>query len=167
MVAPTSVNWGRLSRIERGRRALPDDDVELEVLHRRVEDLLDGAGEPVDLVDEEDVAVVELGEDGGEVAGPLQRRARGEVELHPHLDGDDARQRGLADAGRAGEQQVVGGLAPPAGGLEDHRQVLLELPLADEVGQAAGAEAGVLDLLLLVGRRRVEELVTHGGPPGP
>ena len=73
----------------------------------------------------------------------------------------------LPDAGRAGEQQVVGGLPPPAGGFEHHRQVLLQLPLAHEVGQAAGPEAGVLDLLALVGRRRVEELVTHDGPPGP
>ena len=50
-----------------------------------------------------------------------------DVELHPHLGGDDAGQRGLAEPGRPGEQQVVGGLAPPAGGLEDHRQVLLQL----------------------------------------
>ena len=76
-------------------------------------------------------------------------------------------QRGLAEPGRAGEQQVVGGLAPPAGGLEDDRQVLLQLALADELGEAAGPQAGVLDLLALVGRRRVEELVTHAAPPAP
>ena len=73
----------------------------------------------------------------------------------------------LPTPGGTGEQQVVGGLPPPAGGLEHHGQVLLELPLAHEVGQAAGAEAGVLHLLPLVGRRRVEELVTHDAPPGP
>ena len=43
---------------ERPRRGpLADDDVEPEVLERRVEDLLDRAAEPVDLVDEEDVAL--------------------------------------------------------------------------------------------------------------
>ena len=42
---------------QRARRgALAHDDVEPEVLERRVEDLLRGAAEPVDLVDEEDVA---------------------------------------------------------------------------------------------------------------
>src|SRR5439155_6680832 len=54
-----------------GGGALADDDVEAEVLHRRVQDLLDGAGEPVDLIDEEHVAVLEVGQDGGQVPGPL------------------------------------------------------------------------------------------------
>src|SRR5437660_1287215 len=45
-------------------RALPDDHVELEVLERRVQQLLDRAGEAVDLVDEQDVALLEVGEDG-------------------------------------------------------------------------------------------------------
>ena len=41
VVAPTRVNFGRFSRMERALRALVDDDVEPEVLHRRVEVLLD------------------------------------------------------------------------------------------------------------------------------
>ena len=112
MVAPTSVKRGRSRRIERAAGPLPMHDVELEVLHRRVEDLLDGARQPVDLVDEEDVAVVEVGEDRGEVAGPLERRAA-DVMCKPdaHLGGDDAGERGLAQPGRAGEQQVVERLA--------------------------------------------------------
>ena len=59
-----------------GRRALADEDVELEVLHGRIEDLLDRPVEPVDLVDEQDVALLEIGEQGGQVAGPDQHRAR-------------------------------------------------------------------------------------------
>ena len=54
---------------------LADHHVEREVLHRRVEDLLHGAVEAVDLVDEQDVPLVEGREDGGEVPGPLDRRA--------------------------------------------------------------------------------------------
>ena len=38
-----------------GARPFADHEVEREVLHRRVEDLFDGAGQAVDLVDEEDV----------------------------------------------------------------------------------------------------------------
>ena len=60
--------------------------------------------------------------------------------------------RGLAEAGRPGEQQVVDGLAAPAGGLEDDRQVLLQLALADELVEPAGPQAGVVGLLALVGR---------------
>ena len=45
---------------DRGRpRSLADDDVDPEVLHRHVEHLLGRARHPVDLVDEEDVALVE------------------------------------------------------------------------------------------------------------
>ena len=64
-------------QVERQRprgRPLADDDVEPEVLERRVEDLLDRAVEPVDLVDEEDVARLERGQDRGDVALALERR---------------------------------------------------------------------------------------------
>src|SRR5438034_502645 len=70
------------------RRPLADDDVEPEVLERRVEDLLDRTVQAVDLVDEEDVAHLERGEDGGDVALPLELRAG---------DGADADAELLAD----------------------------------------------------------------------
>ena len=92
----------------------------------------------MDLVDEEDVALAELGEDGGEVAGPLERRTGRDVEADVHLGGDDAGQAGLAQAGGPGEEEVVGGLPTAAGGLQDDRQVLLELGLADEVVERRG-----------------------------
>jgi len=44
-----------------------DDDVELEILHRRVEVLLDRRVKAVDLVDEEKVAVLEIREDSREI----------------------------------------------------------------------------------------------------
>ncbi len=53
------------------RRPLADEDVELEVLHGRVQDLFDGARQAVDLVDEQHVAVLEVGEQ----ARPGRRRA--------------------------------------------------------------------------------------------
>ena len=122
VVAPMSVKRGQVEADRARRRALADHDVELEVLHRRIEHLFDRARQPVDLVDEEHVAVVEVGEDGGEVAGALERGAAGDAQADVHLGGDDPRQRGLAQARRSGEQQVVGGLAPAArGGEEDLR----------------------------------------------
>ena len=57
-----------------------EDHVEAVVLHRRVEVLLHGGGEPVDLVDEEDVARRELGEQAGQVALLLEGRAARHVE---------------------------------------------------------------------------------------
>ena len=51
-----------------GVRTLVDHDIDPEVLHRRVEVLLDRLGDPVDLVDEEDVAFLEIGEQARQVA---------------------------------------------------------------------------------------------------
>ena len=94
-----------------GGRALADEDVELEVLHGRIEDLLDRAVQAVDLVDEQHVALLQIGEQGGQVTGPDQHRAGGDPKADTHLGGHDAGQRGLAQARRSGEEQVVDRLA--------------------------------------------------------
>ena len=143
------------------RRALADHDVELEVLHRRVEHLFDRARQAVDLVDEQHVAVVEVGEDGGEVTGALERGTAGDAQPDAHLLGDDARERGLAQARRTGEQDVVGGLAPAAGGAEEDLEVLLEARLADELVEPPRPEGDLFSLLDRVGRR-VQQFVSHG-----
>ena len=126
---------------------LANEDVQLEVLHGRIEDLLDRPVEAVDLIDEEDVTLLQVGEEGGQIAGPHQDRARGDAQADAHLRGHDAGQRGLAQTGGAGEQQVVGRLIPLQGGFDDDLQMLGELPLADELGQCPGPQAGVLGLL--------------------
>jgi hypothetical protein len=58
------------------RRALADHDVDLVVLQRRVEDLLDHRAQAVDLVDEQHVVLLEVGQDRGQVLGLLEHRAR-------------------------------------------------------------------------------------------
>src|SRR6202035_3248914 len=45
-----------------GRRSGADDEIELKIFHRRIEDFLDGRIEPVDLVDEQNVALLEIGQ---------------------------------------------------------------------------------------------------------
>ena len=72
-----------------GRRALADQDVEAAVLHGRVEHLLDGSVQAVDLVDEQHVAVLQVGEQRGQVAGPGQDGAGGDAEPGAHLGGHD------------------------------------------------------------------------------
>ena len=51
-------------------------------------------------------------------------------------------ERGLAEPGRPGEQQVVDGLVPLARRLEHDRQVLLEFALADELVERPGPQTG-------------------------
>ena len=59
---------GKVDAHRARRRSLADDEIELKVLHGRIEDFLDRRIEPVDLVDEQHVAVFEIGEEGCEVA---------------------------------------------------------------------------------------------------
>ncbi len=116
----------------------------------------------MDLVDEQHVALVELGEDGGQVAGPLDGGARRGVEVGVDLGGDDGRQRRLPQARGAGEEQVVGRLAPAAGGLEQDLEVGLELGLAHELRQPPGPHAP-LGRRILGDRLGVEQLLPHHG----
>ena len=122
-------------------RAAADHHVDREVLHRRIEDLLDRVVQPVDLVDEEDVALVDVREDRREVAGALDRRAARRVDAHAELTRDDVREGRLAEAGRAVQQDVVGGLGPGARRLEEDREVLLDRSLADVLAEVPGSQA--------------------------
>jgi hypothetical protein len=81
------------------RRPVADHDVDLVVLERRIEDLLDDRREAMDLVDEEDVVLLEVGEDRGEVLGLFEHRPRGLAQVHAELVGDDVRERRLAEPG--------------------------------------------------------------------
>ena len=76
VVAPISVKRRQVERDHLRARPDAERDRQLAVLHRGIERLLHRAREPVDLVDEEDGARLEVGEVGGDVALALQRRAR-------------------------------------------------------------------------------------------
>ena len=132
------------------RRPLTDDDVEPEVLERRVEDLLDGAVQPVDLVDEQDVALLEPGEDRRHVALPLERGAGDRADADAELLAHDEREGRLAEPRRADEQDVVERLAARLRGVERDRELLLDPLLPDEVVELARAERAVE--LVLLGR---------------
>ena len=115
MVAPISVKGGSGRVTVRAPAPWPSTTGQLAVLHRRVERLLDRAAEAVDLVDEEDAARLERGEEGGDVGLALERRAGGLDHRHAELGGDDVGERGLAEPRRAGEQDVVERLAAARG----------------------------------------------------
>ena len=89
----------------------------------------------MDLVDEQHVAFFELGEDRGEVARPFKRRSGCDVQMHAHLDGDNAGHRGFAETGRPSHQQVVGWLAALLRGLEHNREVFFQLALANKLAE--------------------------------
>ena len=135
VVAPISVKRDRSMRTERAAGPSPMIRSSWIVLHRRIENFLDRRIEPVDLVDEEHVAILEIGEERGEVAGLGDHRAGGRAEIDAELARHDLRERGLAQPGRPGEQHMVERLAPRARRLDEHLEISADLGLTDELGE--------------------------------
>ncbi len=174
VVAPTRVN-GRPDQGECGqveldrarRRPLADHDVELVVLHRGVEDLLHHRAEAVDLVDEEDIAGVEVGQERRQVARLLQHRARGLAEIHAHLVGDDVGEGGLTEPGRAEDQHVIQGVPAPAGGVNEDLHLLAHRGLTHVLGEPPRPDGAVDGTVLVTGLGADQALgVGHRGGVG-
>jgi len=87
----------------------------------------------VDLVDEQHIARLKVGENRREVARPGNDRPGGGAEADAEFVGDDLRQRRLAEAGGTVQQHVIERLAPPQRRLDEHPQVAAGGALADEV----------------------------------
>jgi hypothetical protein len=109
--------------------AAVDREVDAEVLHGGVDVLLDRSREPVDLVDEQDVVRLHLGERPDEVRGLGERGPARHVRARAHLRRDHVRERGLAEPGRAVEQYVLHRLGPRARRLDRDADALDEVAL--------------------------------------
>jgi hypothetical protein len=138
---PASSRRGETRQVERSSwpTGLAHQDVELEVLHGRVEDFLDDVVEPVDFVDEQDVARFEVGQDGGEVAGALDHGARG-VDVHAQFVRDHVSERGLAPDPEGSRRGNDPGF-PFAGRLDEER-AFPDAGLAEVVGEGVRTQRG-------------------------
>ena len=132
-----------------------DQDVDGAVFHGGIEDFLHHGREPVNLVHEQHIAVLQMGEDGSEVAGTLQHGPRGGAQVHLHLVGNDVGKRGLAEARGAEDQRVVQRVAPASCRLDEYLHLVLDRFLPHIVGEA-GWTQGAIDLAILAA----------GGPGG-
>ncbi len=105
----------------------------------------------MDLVDEEHVVRLQLGQEAAERALVLDGGPRRGVGHDTHLACDDVRQRRLAEARRAAEKNVVEGLASAAGCFDEHAQVVFVVLLPDVLVERGRpkkpVEAGVVRLL--------------------
>ena len=86
------------------------------------------------------------------------RGAAGQPQRRAQLGGDDHRERGLAEAGRPGEQHVVGRAAAGLGGVEDQPELLAHALLADHLVEGARSQRRLDRPLVGVG--------VGGGQPG-
>ncbi|MPN60535.1 hypothetical protein SDC9_208263 [bioreactor metagenome] len=85
----------------------------------------------MNLVDEQHVALLQIGQQGGKVARFFNRRAGRDANLHPHLVRNNASEGGFAKARRAIQQQVVQRLAAAFRGFKVNTQVAFDLVLPD------------------------------------
>ena len=144
VVAPTSVKIGRqVDPHAARRRPLADDDVERAVLHRRIEHLLDHRIEPVDLVDEEHVVGLEIGQQRLEGHPPWRSPARWSRESRRRVPSPRSAPA-WSCRGRAGRRTAHGPSPRRAlGGLDEHAQILARALLPDELGARFRPQRGV------------------------
>jgi hypothetical protein len=131
--------------------ALADHHVELVVLHRGIEDLLDRRRHPVNLVDEQHFVRLQIGEHPGQVARLLDDRPGGRLDGHAHLGADHVGQRGLAEPGRSVEQHVIEGLAPASRRRNRYLQVVADAVLPDVLGERPRPQPCFVLRLLVAG----------------
>lgn len=146
-----------------GCRALADHDVDLEILHRRIQHFLDHGREAMDLVDEQHIVRLQVGQQRRQVAGFLDHRARGHAQVHAQLVGDHMAQRCLAEAGRPEDQHVVQRLAAPLRRLDVDVQLFAHRLLAEILVQPLRPDAG-LDGVVFAGGGGIDDAV--GGHDG-
>ena len=119
------------------------------------------------LVDEDDVALGEVGEDGDEVALAVEPGPGDGDQPRVHLARDDVRERRLAEPGRPCQQHVVDRLAALLGRRERDRELLAHDLLPDELVELARPQRAVGLVLVAARRGRADEalLLAHAGPP--
>ena len=136
-----------------GARSLADHEIELRVLHGGIENLLHHRAQAMDFVDEQHVARLEIGQEGGQVARPLEHRTRGLAQVDLELVRDDVRQGGLAEARRPEDQHVIQRLAPHPRRLDRDPQELDDLRLSHVIGHAFRSHRALDGLLVAAGGR--------------
>lgn len=124
------------------RRSLADDEVELKVLHGRIEHFLYGRIKAVDFVDEQNVPGLQIGQERRQIAGPGDHRPRGGAKAHAQFPRHDLGQGRLAQTGRTEKQGMVQGLAARLGGGNENLQVFAHRLLADEIVQHLRTQMG-------------------------
>ena len=84
------------------------------------------------LVDKQDVAIFEAGEDSREVARFLDDGTRRDDEVSSHGLGEDICQCGFAEAWRAAEEAVAEELSALTGSSDHHLKAFFDVILPDE-----------------------------------
>jgi len=106
--------------------------------------------EPVNLVDEEEIAVLHICENTGEIARLFDLGTARDVNFAPESARKDVREGRFAESGRAAEEYVIKGVVPPFGRLNHEHKTLFHLRLTTEFLEVRRSQA----LFKLPRRRR-------------
>ena len=93
-----------------GSIGFADDYIKSVILHRRIEHFLNAPVHTVYLINKQYIVFVEICEERGKIARPLNGGAAGYPEADAHLVGDYLRKSGLSEPGRPIKQNVVEGI---------------------------------------------------------
>ena len=116
---------------------LVDDDVEFEVLHRRIKVLLDGLLKTMNLINEEHIPFGKIGEQTRQVSGFFNGRTAGGTQGSSHGAGQDVGNGGLSKTGRSAQEDMIQRLFAAQRRLDGDLQALLDLGLAGEIGKSS------------------------------
>src|SRR6185503_7145180 len=119
-----------------GPAALAEDHVRDPVLERRVEALLAEIVQPVDLIDQDELAFPETAQERDQLIGIADVPREDLLEPRPALRGEEPRQGSLPQSLLTADEGVPQGLAPLLRGARPEEEVLDDGALADEVSEA-------------------------------
>ena len=102
----------------------------------------------MDLIDEQHVARLEVGEQRREVARPLQHGSRGLAQVDLELVRDDVRERGLAEPRRPEDEHVIERLAAHARRLDEDIHLRRHLGLSHVLRETLRTHRALDDLVV-------------------
>ena len=113
------------------RRTFAYNNIQRKILHRRIEDFLYCFGKAVDFINKQNVILAKIRQYSCQISLTLNRRTARYADIHVQLIGNNIRQRRFAEARRAEEQHMVKRLMTGSSSLDEDRQIILDLLLAD------------------------------------
>ena len=114
----------------------------------------------MDLVDEKNVSVLEIGQQGHEVPRLLDERSRTGFDIYGKFVRHDVRERRLAEARRPIGQEMIHRLATCAGCLHGDPELIQDLLLAHVLGEAPRPKT-LIEGQFLIGPAKGDQTLRH------
>jgi hypothetical protein len=143
-------------------RALADDQIQLEVFHRRVQRFLYRSRQSVNFVDEENVMLLEIRQDRRKIARVREDQSGRRAQRPPHFTRNDVGNGRLPEPWRAVENRMVERLSPLFRRFDADPQGILHARLPDVLVEGLRAER-LLHAAFIVRQLRINDSLGHNG----